>query len=126
MRGRDINKFTFDRVLADIRDARGHCARAIFIVDDNLTLNGTTSVVACENLSGDEIEYLRWKAERWIKARHWVELVKHGPIFMARNIEPIFDFKFRGSTLKTFLRLEDDRRAFERNRGIQAAERTYV
>src|SRR6266481_1031237 len=39
MRGRDFHTYSFERVLADIRDARDHGARAIFIVDDNITLN---------------------------------------------------------------------------------------
>ena len=39
MRGRNFHTYSFDRVLADIRDARDHGARAIFIVDDNITLN---------------------------------------------------------------------------------------
>lgn len=88
--------------------------------------DGTTSVVACENLSGEEIEFMRWKAERWIKARHWLTLFKHDPLFMARNIGSIAGFNFRGSTIKTFLGLEDERRAFARYRGMRAAERNYV
>jgi anaerobic magnesium-protoporphyrin IX monomethyl ester cyclase len=88
--------------------------------------DGTTSVVACENLSGEEIEFMRWKADRWIKARHWLTLFKHDPLFMVRNIKRIADFNFRGSTVKTFLGLEDERRAFARYRGIRAAERSYV
>ena len=39
MRGRNFHTYSFDRVLADIRDARDHGARAIFIVDDNISLN---------------------------------------------------------------------------------------
>src|SRR3989454_868868 len=39
MRGRNFHAYDFDRVLADIRDARAHGARAIFLVDDNITLN---------------------------------------------------------------------------------------
>ncbi|HEY6347952.1 MAG TPA: radical SAM protein, partial [Candidatus Angelobacter sp.] len=39
MRGRNFHTFSFDRVLADIRDARDHGARTLFIVDDNITLN---------------------------------------------------------------------------------------
>src|SRR5262249_58986773 len=31
--------YSFDRVLADIRDARDHGATAIFLIDDNITLN---------------------------------------------------------------------------------------
>jgi anaerobic magnesium-protoporphyrin IX monomethyl ester cyclase len=88
--------------------------------------DGTTSVVACENLSGEEIEFMRWKAERWIKARHWWTLIKHDPLFMARNFLRIAGFNFRGSTLKTFLGLEPERRAFERYRKMRAAERDYV
>src|SRR5689334_22355342 len=39
MRGRNFHRFAFDRVLDDIRDARAHGARAIFLVDDNITLD---------------------------------------------------------------------------------------
>ncbi|MGH9764466.1 MAG: B12-binding domain-containing radical SAM protein, partial [Blastocatellia bacterium] len=39
MRGRNFFTYSFDRVIADIRDAYDHGARAIFIVDDNITLN---------------------------------------------------------------------------------------
>jgi radical SAM superfamily enzyme YgiQ (UPF0313 family) len=38
-RGRNFHTYSFDRVLADIRDARDHGARTIFLVDDNITLN---------------------------------------------------------------------------------------
>ncbi|MEP7306017.1 MAG: radical SAM protein [Acidobacteriota bacterium] len=39
MRGRNFHPYPVDRVLADIADARRHGARAIFLVDDNITLN---------------------------------------------------------------------------------------
>src|SRR3984893_10470576 len=39
MRGRNFHTYSFERVLADIRDARDHGARSLFIVDDNITLN---------------------------------------------------------------------------------------
>src|ERR1700691_930554 len=39
MRGRNFHTYSFDRVLSDIRDARDHGARTIFLVDDNITLN---------------------------------------------------------------------------------------
>jgi hypothetical protein len=45
---------------------------------------------------------------------------------MARNIIRIAGFNFRGSTLKTFLGLEDERRAFDRYRAIRTAERNYL
>ena len=39
MRGRNFHTWSIDRVIADIADARARGARAIFIVDDNITLN---------------------------------------------------------------------------------------
>jgi anaerobic magnesium-protoporphyrin IX monomethyl ester cyclase len=39
MRGRNFHTWPLERVLADIADARARGARAIFIVDDNITLN---------------------------------------------------------------------------------------
>src|SRR5438445_4726676 len=39
MRGRNFHTYSFERVLADIRDARDRGARSLFIVDDNVTLN---------------------------------------------------------------------------------------
>src|SRR3954451_8408031 len=39
MRGRNFHTWSIDRVIADIADARERGARAIFIVDDNITLN---------------------------------------------------------------------------------------
>jgi radical SAM superfamily enzyme YgiQ (UPF0313 family) len=88
--------------------------------------DGTTSVVACQNMSAEEIEFLRWRAERWIKVRHAWALFKHDPVFVARNLKRLYDFHFRGCTLRTFLRLEDERVAFRRYRAIRAAERTYL
>jgi radical SAM superfamily enzyme YgiQ (UPF0313 family) len=44
MRGRNFHRFDVDRVIDDIRDAYEHGARAIFFVDDNITL--TTSSIA--------------------------------------------------------------------------------
>src|SRR5207248_11168480 len=32
--------------------------------------DGTTAVVRTEHLSADEVEFLRWRAERWMKLRH--------------------------------------------------------
>src|SRR5690606_5891525 len=37
MRGRNFHVGSFERVLADLADARRHGARVIFLVDDNIT-----------------------------------------------------------------------------------------
>ena len=39
MRGRNFHAWPVERVIADIADARNRGARAIFLVDDNITLN---------------------------------------------------------------------------------------
>ena len=39
MRGRNFHVYPIERVLADIADARSRGARAIFLVDDNITLD---------------------------------------------------------------------------------------
>ena len=61
MRGRNFNTFTIDRVLADIRDAQERGARALFLVDDNLTLDVKRFEVLCQAIveSGlNRIEYM--------------------------------------------------------------------
>jgi radical SAM superfamily enzyme YgiQ (UPF0313 family) len=39
MRGRNFHRFSIERVIADIRDARDRGARSIFLVDDNITID---------------------------------------------------------------------------------------
>lgn len=48
MRGRNFHTYSFDRVLADIRDARDHGARTLFLVDDNIMLNVHRFQALCE------------------------------------------------------------------------------
>ncbi len=48
MRGRNFHTYSFERVLSDIRDARDHGARTIFLVDDNITLNVKRFEALCE------------------------------------------------------------------------------
>ncbi len=61
MRGRNFHTYTFDRVLADIADARAHGARAIFLVDDNLTLNVRRFEALCQAIVDaglNDVDYL--------------------------------------------------------------------
>ena len=41
MRGRNFYAYSFERVLADIRDARDRGARSLFIVDDTTNAFGS-------------------------------------------------------------------------------------
>ncbi|MBO0695996.1 MAG: B12-binding domain-containing radical SAM protein [Verrucomicrobia bacterium] len=97
------------------------------IINEHLEeYDGTTAVVRTEHLSADEVEFMRWKAERWIKARHMPIAFMHHPWFMLTNWPRILAHTFRGSTLKSMAGLEDDRQTFERYRAIRKAERMYV
>jgi hypothetical protein len=88
--------------------------------------DGTTAVVKTEHLSAEEVEFMRWRAERWMKVRHMPAELVHSPMFVLRNARRMFAHTFRGSTLKSFLGLEDERRTFERYRVMRKAERAYI
>jgi anaerobic magnesium-protoporphyrin IX monomethyl ester cyclase len=88
--------------------------------------DGTTAVVRTRHLAAEEIEYLRWKAERWMKLRHFPVVLRHDPWFVLGHAPKMMAHTFRGCTLKTFLGLEDEREAFQRYRAIRQSERNYV
>jgi hypothetical protein len=88
--------------------------------------DGTTAVVRNQYLSGDEIEYLRWKAERGMKIRHMPAVFRHDPWFVLRNAGRMAAHTYRGSTLRTMLGLEDERQAFVRYKEIRRRERQYL
>ena len=61
MRGRNFHTWTFDRVLADISDAKARGARAIFLVDDNITLNVARFEALCRAMVDagvNDIDYI--------------------------------------------------------------------
>jgi radical SAM superfamily enzyme YgiQ (UPF0313 family) len=88
--------------------------------------DGTTAVVRTEHVSAEEVEYVRWKAERWMKARHMPAALLHDPWFVVRYAPQMLTYTFRGCTLRSVLGLEDERRAFERYKAIRQQEREYV
>ena len=88
--------------------------------------DGTTAVVRTEHLEGDEIEFLRWRADRWIKLRHLPAALVHTPFFGLRHGINMLRHTFRGSSLRSVLGLEDERTTFERYRAIRRAERVYL
>ena len=97
------------------------------VINDRLEeYDGTTAVVRSEHMQAEDIEFVRWKAERWMKARHLPRAFAHEPWFIARNALKIMRHTFRGSSLKSVFGLESDRKVFQRYRGIRAAERTYL
>ena len=88
--------------------------------------DGTTAVVRTEHVSADEVEYLRWKADRWMKLRHLPIALRHDPWFVLTHAPTMLAHTFRGATLKTYLGLEDDHAAFARFKALRRAERVYL
>jgi anaerobic magnesium-protoporphyrin IX monomethyl ester cyclase len=52
--------------------------------------------------------------------------LRHDPWFVIKNAPKMFADTFRGSRLKTFLGLEDEREAFKRYRALRKIERAYI
>lgn len=88
--------------------------------------DGTTAVVRSEHLTAEEIEYVRWKAERWMKVRHLPAALRHDPVFVLRNARRMMAHTFRGSTVRSLVGLEDSRTVFNRYREIRRQEREYL
>jgi radical SAM superfamily enzyme YgiQ (UPF0313 family) len=101
--------------------------------DRNLIVNerpeeydGTTAVVRNVHLEAEEIEYLRWRAERWMKVRHFWPVLAHDPLFTMRYGLAMLRHTFRGSRVRSWLGLEDDRAVFARYRERRHQEREYL
>jgi radical SAM superfamily enzyme YgiQ (UPF0313 family) len=88
--------------------------------------DGTTSVLRTKHLNGEEVEFMRWKAERWMKMRHFPVVLGHDPLFVLQNGARMISHVFRGCNWKTFLGLEDEHAAFQRYRAIRQSERCYI
>jgi radical SAM superfamily enzyme YgiQ (UPF0313 family) len=102
-------------------------ARRQLIVNSRVEeYDGTTAVTRSAHLAPEEIEYLRWKAERWMKVRHMPRVLLHDPAFVVRNATRMLGHTFRGSTWRSWLGLESSRTVFQRYRALRARERHYV
>lgn len=97
------------------------------ITSENLDeYDGTTAVVSTAHVPADQVEYMRWKAERWMKLRHMPVAFRHDPAFLVRNARKMLAHTFRGHTLRSVLGLENNRKAFERYKAIRLRERAYL
>jgi len=97
------------------------------IVNERLEeYDGTTAVVRSAHLSADEIEFLRWKSERWMKVRHIPAVLRHRPGFVLRNASTLLSHTFRGSSWRSVMGLESARDTFRRYKAIRQREREYV
>ena len=97
------------------------------IVNDRVDeYDGTTAVTRSSGLSAEEIEFMRWKAERWMKVRHMPVALRHDPGFVLRNGRRMLAHTFRGTTWRSLVGLEGSREVFKRYRALRARERNYV
>jgi radical SAM superfamily enzyme YgiQ (UPF0313 family) len=88
--------------------------------------DGTTAVTRSAHLDAEDIEFMRWRAERWMKVRHLPVAFRHDPLFVLQHGRRMLAHTFRGTTWRSALGLEDSRLAFRRYRAIRARERGYL
>ena len=60
--------------------------------------DGTTAVTRSAHLEAEDIEFMRWKAERWMKVRHIPAAFRHDPLFVLRNGRRMLAHTFRGTS----------------------------
>jgi anaerobic magnesium-protoporphyrin IX monomethyl ester cyclase len=101
-------------------------ARGLVAHDRLEEYDGTTAVVRSEHLSAEEIEFLRWKAERWMKLRHFPKALFHDPVWVVRHARQMLGHTFRGSSWRSLVGLESARDVFARYRSLRQAEREYL
>jgi anaerobic magnesium-protoporphyrin IX monomethyl ester cyclase len=98
--------------------------RRNLIVDEDVAhYDGTTAVVRTEHVPAGDAEFLRWRAERWIKLRHMPKACRHSPGFVMRHGLEMLAHTFTGTTLRSMLGLESDRVVFERFRERRRQQR---
>ena len=101
--------------------------RRNLIVDDDVShYDGTTAVVRTEHLAADEIEFMRWRAERWMKLRHVPSAFRHSPGFVLRHGRAMLAHTFAGSSVRSMLGLESERAVFDRFKQQRRRERAIA
>jgi hypothetical protein len=100
--------------------------RGLIVDEDVSHYDGTTAVVRTEHLSADEIEFMRWRAERWMKVRHMPAAFAQSPWFVLRNAPRMLAYTFAGTTMRSLFGLENDTVVFDRFRTRRRRERNYV
>jgi radical SAM superfamily enzyme YgiQ (UPF0313 family) len=101
-------------------------ARGLIVNERVEEYDGTTAVVRTEHLAADEIEFLRWRSERWMKVRHLPGVLRRYPGFVLRHGPRMLAHTFRGTTWRSIAGLENERQVFARYKARRAAEREYV
>ncbi len=100
--------------------------RGLIVSDALEEYDGTTAVVKTTHLDAEDVEFRRWRAERWMKVRHMPAAFRHDPWFVLTHSRRMFAHTFRGASWRTWLGLEDERAAFRRYKQLRRREREYV
>jgi anaerobic magnesium-protoporphyrin IX monomethyl ester cyclase len=98
----------------------------LIVDEDPSHYDGTTAVVRSRHLPAREIEFLRWKAERWMKLRHLPAAFLHSPVFSLRAGARMMRHTFAGTNFRSMLGLDTQRAVFDRYREARRAERDAV
>ena len=101
-------------------------ARGLIVNDRVEEYDGTTAVVRTEHLSAEDIEFMRWKADRWMKLRHMPASLRHYPRFVLAHAPQLLAHTFRGSSWRSILGFESAREVFHRYQQIRRREREYL
>src|SRR5688572_21694779 len=101
-------------------------ARGLVVNERVEEYDGTTAVVKSAHLEAEEIEFLRWRAERWMKLRHLPSVLRHYPQFVLRHAHEMCAHTFRGSSWRSLFGFEDERQVYGRYRQLRAAARQYL
>jgi anaerobic magnesium-protoporphyrin IX monomethyl ester cyclase len=97
--------------------------RGLIVDEDVSHYDGTTAVVRSEHVSAEEIEFLRWRAERWMKVRHMPAALAHSPWFVLKNALGMLTHTFAGTSVRSIVGLEDQRAVFARFRERRRRDR---
>ena len=98
-------------------------SRGLIVDEDVAHYDGTTAVVRTASVSAEDAEFMRWKAERWMKLRHFPTACLRSPAFVARHGLQMLAHTFAGSSWRYFLGLEDEREVFRRFRDLRRRQR---
>jgi radical SAM superfamily enzyme YgiQ (UPF0313 family) len=97
------------------------------IVDEDVShYDGTTAVVRSEAMTAEDIEFMRWRAERWIKLRHFPGAALRNPGFVVSHGLEMLRHTFAGCTWRSFFSEPAEREAFARFKDVRARERQQL
>jgi hypothetical protein len=97
--------------------------RNLIVDEDVAHYDGTTAVVRTEHLASLDVEFMRWRDERWMKLRHFPHALTHSPRWVLGHTRQMMAHTFAGTTWRSMLGLESERVVFARYRQRRRQER---